>query len=84
MMATLSSLSVSCFPFVVKVLCVFLRSRVTLMRVLSVVAKCGPWIVMVILVLMRLLILVVVGFGLNLLMLGRIFLVYVSGGILLF
>ena len=60
------------------------RSRVMLMRVWSLVAKCGFWIVMVILVLMRLLTLVVVGFGLMLLMLGGIFLVYVGCGILLF
>ena len=84
MMVTLSSFSVSCFPSVVRVLCVFPRSRVMLMRVLSVVVKCGPWIFMVILVLMKLLTLVVVGFGLMLLMLGGIFLVYVGGGILLF
>ena len=50
-----------------------------LMRVWSVVAKCGPWIVMVILVLERLLTLVVEGFGLMLLMLGGIFLEYVGG-----
>ena len=36
-------------------LCVFLRSRVVLTRVLSAVAKCGSCIVMVILVLMKLL-----------------------------
>ena len=84
MMVTLLSLSVSCSPFVVRILCVFLRSRVMMRVVWPVVAKCGPWIVMVILVLMKLLTLVVVGFGLMLLMLGGVFLVSLGCGILLF
>ena len=54
------------------------------MRVLSVVAKCGPWIVMVVFVLMRPLTLVVVGSGLRSLMLGVISLACAGGGILLF
>ena len=84
MMVTLLSLSVSCSPFVVWILCEFLRSRDMLMRVWSVMGRYGPWIVMVILELMKLLTLVVVGSGLMLLMLGGIFLVSVDCGILLF